>query len=83
MTPKLTTLDSGLRVVSYQMPQLQTTSLGIWVKAGARNESAAQNGIAHYLEHMAFKGTSKRSALQIAEEIEDVAARSTPQPPWR
>lgn len=72
MTPKLTTLDSGLRVVSYQMPELQTTSLGIWVKAGARNESAAQNGIAHYLEHMAFKGTSKRSALQIAEEIEDV-----------
>ena len=72
MTPKLTTLDSGLRVVSYRMPQLQTTSLGIWVKAGARNETAAQNGIAHYLEHMAFKGTSKRNALQIAEEIEDV-----------
>ncbi|MEM8687113.1 MAG: pitrilysin family protein [Pseudomonadota bacterium] len=72
MTPKLTTLDSGLRVVSYQMPQLQTTSLGIWVKAGARNESTAQNGIALYLEHMAFKGTSKRNALQIAEEIEDV-----------
>ncbi|NNF77983.1 MAG: insulinase family protein [Rhizobiales bacterium] len=72
MSPKTTTLDSGLRVVSYEMPQLQTTSLGIWVKAGARNESAAQNGIAHYLEHMAFKGTSRRSALQIAEEIEDV-----------
>ncbi|MCP5080350.1 MAG: insulinase family protein [Alphaproteobacteria bacterium] len=72
MSPKTTTLDSGLRVVSYEMPQLQTTSLGIWVKAGARNESAAQNGIAHYLEHMAFKGTNRRSALQIAEEIEDV-----------
>ncbi len=72
MSPKVTKLDSGLRVVSYQMPELQTTSLGIWVKAGARNESEAQNGIAHYLEHMAFKGTSRRNALQIAEEIEDV-----------
>ena len=64
MSPKTTTLDSGLRIVSYEMPQLQTTSLGIWVKAGARNERAEQNGIAHYLEHMAFKGTSRRSALQ-------------------
>lgn len=72
MSPKVTTLDSGLRVVSYQMPELHTTSLGIWVKAGARNETEAQNGIAHYLEHMAFKGTSRRNALQIAEEIEDV-----------
>ncbi len=72
MSLKTTTLDSGLRVLSYEMPEFQTTSLGVWVKAGARNESAAQNGIAHYLEHMAFKGTSRRSALQIAEEIEDV-----------
>ncbi len=71
MTPEITTLENGLRVVSYEMP-LQTTALGIFVKAGARNETEQQNGIAHLLEHMAFKGTSRRSAYQIAEEIEDV-----------
>ena len=54
------------------MPGLQSASVGIWVTAGGRHERAEQNGIAHFLEHMAFKGTKKRSALQIAEEIEDV-----------
>lgn len=72
MTAQITTLDSSLRVVSYEMPEMQTTSLGVYVRAGARNETKAQNGIAHLLEHMAFKGTNKRTALQIAEEIEDV-----------
>ncbi|MEM7425855.1 MAG: pitrilysin family protein [Pseudomonadota bacterium] len=72
MKPEITTLESGLRVVSYEMPSLQTAALGIFVKAGARNETAQQNGIAHLLEHMAFKGTRSRSAYQIAEEIEDV-----------
>ena len=54
------------------MPGLQSASVGIWVTAGGRHERAEQNGIAHFLEHMAFKGTQKRSALRIAEEIEDV-----------
>lgn len=72
MTAQITTLDSSLRVVSYEMPEMQTTSLGVYVRAGARNETKAQNGIAHLLEHMAFKGTNRRTALQIAEEIEDV-----------
>ncbi|MCB1350182.1 MAG: insulinase family protein, partial [Maritimibacter sp.] len=54
------------------MPGLESASLGIWVTAGGRHERAAENGIAHFLEHMAFKGTRRRSALQIAEEIEDV-----------
>jgi len=54
------------------MPGLQSASIGIWVEAGARDERPEQNGIAHFLEHMAFKGTARRSALQIAEEIEDV-----------
>ncbi len=54
------------------MPGLGSASVGIWVTAGARNERAEQNGIAHFLEHMAFKGTQNRSALQIAEAIEDV-----------
>jgi predicted Zn-dependent peptidase len=54
------------------MPNLQSASLGVWVSAGGRHERANQNGIAHFLEHMAFKGTKARSALDIAEAIEDV-----------
>ena len=54
------------------MPGLQSAALGIWVTAGGRYERLEQNGIAHFLEHMAFKGTKKRTALQIAEAIEDV-----------
>ena len=72
MTVEITTLANGFRIVTEAMPGLQSASVGVWVDAGTRNESAAQNGIAHFLEHMAFKGTSRRSALQIAEEIEDV-----------
>ncbi|MEE8534091.1 MAG: pitrilysin family protein [Alphaproteobacteria bacterium] len=70
--PTLTTLDSGLRVVSVDMPGLETAAVGVWVDAGARCESAEHNGISHLLEHMAFKGTHRRNALQIAEEIESV-----------
>tara|TARA_Y100000385_G_C13100558_1_gene644253 strand:- start:1510 stop:2718 length:1209 start_codon:yes stop_codon:yes gene_type:complete len=54
------------------MPGLKSASLGVWVGAGGRHERSEQNGIAHFLEHMAFKGTEKRNSLQIAEAIEDV-----------
>jgi predicted Zn-dependent peptidase len=70
--PQITTLPSGLRVVSHEMPTLETVSLGVWVAAGARHETATENGISHMLEHMAFKGTARRSARAIAEEIEQV-----------
>ncbi len=69
---QMTTLPNGLRVVSEHMPGLQSASIGIWVAAGGRHERSEQNGVAHFLEHMAFKGTRRRSALQIAEAIEDV-----------
>lgn len=72
MTTRLTTLDNGLRIVTEAMPGLKSASAGIWVMAGGRHERPEQNGIAHFLEHMAFKGTGRRTALQIAEEIEDV-----------
>lgn len=72
MTVKLHTLPNGFRVVSELMPGLQSASIGIWVLAGGRHERPEQNGIAHFLEHMAFKGTKTRNALQIAEAIEDV-----------
>ena len=69
---RITTLSNGLRIVTEAMPRLETASMGVWVDAGARHERAEVNGIAHMLEHMAFKGTNKRSARRIAEEIEDV-----------
>ena len=72
MTIELHTLSNGFRVVTEHMPGLQSASVGIWVNAGGRHETAAQNGIAHFLEHMAFKGTRSRTSLQIAEAIEDV-----------
>ena len=72
MTVLIHTLPNGFRIVTERMEGLASASIGIWVDAGARHEEAAQNGIAHFLEHMAFKGTSRRTALQIAEEIEDV-----------
>ncbi|WBU53647.1 pitrilysin family protein [Paracoccus sp. SCSIO 75233] len=68
----ITTLPNGLRIVTRRMPSLHSATLGVWVNAGGRDERAEQNGIAHFLEHMAFKGTATRTALQIAEEIEDV-----------
>ncbi len=69
---RLTTLPNGFRIVSEYMPGLASAAVGVWVMAGARHERAEENGIAHFLEHMAFKGTTRRTALQIAEEIEDV-----------
>ena len=72
MTINLTTLPNGLRIVTERMPGIASASVGVWVLAGGRHEAVEQNGIAHFLEHMAFKGTKRRSALQIAEEIEDV-----------
>ena len=72
MSVELTTLPNGFRIVTEHMPSLQSASLGVWVSAGGRHERADQNGIAHFLEHMAFKGTKRRSALEIAEAIEDV-----------
>ncbi len=72
MTTDLTTLSNGIRVVTHHMPALETVSLGVWVAVGARHEREDQHGLAHFLEHMAFKGTKKRSARQIADEIESV-----------
>jgi predicted Zn-dependent peptidase len=72
MTVTVTELPNGLRVVSDTMDQVETVSLGAWVEVGARDEDADINGISHLLEHMAFKGTQRRDAKAIAEEIENV-----------
>lgn len=72
MTGEVTTLANGLRIVSQTMPHLETLALGVYVGVGARHESPEISGISHLLEHMAFKGTARRSARAIAEEIESV-----------
>ncbi len=72
MSVRTTTLDNGMTVITDDMPHLESASLGIWVKAGSRSEREDEHGISHVLEHMAFKGTKSRSALQIASAIEDV-----------
>jgi predicted Zn-dependent peptidase len=72
MSVHFTTLPNGLRIVTDRMDAVETVSIGIWVDVGTRHEPAAINGVAHLLEHMAFKGTERRSALAIAEEIEAV-----------
>lgn len=71
-TPRFTTLPNGLRVVSVQMPHLESAAIGVWVNIGARDEAPQMHGISHLLEHMAFKGTRRRNAQQIAETIEAV-----------
>ncbi|MEM9031005.1 MAG: pitrilysin family protein [Pseudomonadota bacterium] len=72
MTVKTHTLPNGFRIVTENMPGLKSAALGVWVTAGGRHERADQNGIAHFLEHMAFKGTETRDAQAIAEAIENV-----------
>lgn len=72
MSVRLTTLPNGFRIVTGRMDAVETVSLGVWVDVGTRHEPKAVNGVAHLLEHMAFKGTKRRAAAAIAEEIEAV-----------
>ncbi|HYE00653.1 MAG TPA: pitrilysin family protein [Alphaproteobacteria bacterium] len=75
MSIQVTTLSNGLRVATDTMPHVETVSLGAWVAAGTRNERPEVNGVAHLLEHMVFKGTARRSAQAIAEEVEAVGGQ--------
>ncbi|MET0667241.1 MAG: pitrilysin family protein [Methyloceanibacter sp.] len=72
MSVERSELANGLTVVSHAMPEVETVSLGLWIGAGSRSEAHTEHGVAHFLEHMAFKGTARRSARDIAEEIEAV-----------
>ena len=69
---EISRLSNGLTVVTDRMDHLESAALGIWVKAGSRDEGASEHGLSHLLEHMAFKGTDSRSARDIAEQIENV-----------
>ena len=68
-------LDNGLRVVVENIEYVNSVSVGLWVENGSRNETEKNSGISHFIEHMLFKGTSHRTAKQIAEEIEDVGGQ--------
>ncbi|HLM38743.1 MAG TPA: insulinase family protein, partial [Microvirga sp.] len=68
----ITRLDNGLTVATEPMPEIATATLGVWVGAGSRHEQPHEHGLSHLIEHMAFKGTARRSARAIAEDIENV-----------
>lgn len=72
MSVEISKLASGLTVVTDKMPHLETAALGVWAGVGGRDEKPNEHGISHLLEHMAFKGTTKRSSREIVEEIEAV-----------
>ena len=76
MQSKISTLKSGLRIITANFPQLESVSLGLWVKTGSAYEKPEVNGISHFLEHMSFKGTERRTAKEISEAIEDVGGQS-------
>jgi predicted Zn-dependent peptidase len=67
-----TSLDNGIRVVTETIPHVRSVSLGVWADVGSRDESSSQNGISHFLEHMVFKGTSRRSVRDIAQSLESL-----------
>ncbi len=75
MTQEISTLKNGLRIAADEMKDVETVSIGVFVGTGSRNESIEINGISHFLEHMAFKGTKTRNARQIAEEFENIGGR--------
>jgi predicted Zn-dependent peptidase len=72
MNVEITKLSNGLTIISDVMPQLESAAVGVWIDCGSRHETRPIMGVSHMLEHMAFKGTERRSARAIAEEIEAV-----------
>ncbi len=74
-TQEIITLKNGLCVAADEMKDIETVSIGVFVNTGSRNENKSNNGISHFLEHMAFKGTQARTARQIAEEFEGIGGR--------
>lgn len=75
MTSEITTLNSGLRIITDSVPSVESVSIGVWVDVGTRNEDMAHNGVAHMVEHMLFNGTPTRSSLEIAEAVETVGGQ--------
>ncbi len=72
MGVEVSRLSNGMTVATEKLPHIESVALGIWVRSGSRNERDDEHGVAHLLEHMAFKGTGMRSAWDIASQIENV-----------
>src|SRR5258707_14074260 len=72
---EMTTLANGVRVITEVMPHVRSVSVGIWVGSGSRRETAEQNGISHFIEHMLFKGTTSRSAEDIARSVDSIGGK--------
>ena len=68
-------LPNGVRILTEALPYVRSVSVGIWTKSGSRYETPRQNGVSHFIEHMAFKGTARRSALQLAEEMDGIGGQ--------
>jgi len=75
-TVNKTVLQNGIRILTKKMPYVRSVSMGIWVNVGARDEGLTENGLSHFIEHMVFKGTKKRSAFQIAKEFDAIGGHS-------
>src|SRR5437763_5623602 len=69
---EMTNLANGVRVITEAMPHVRSVSVGIWIGTGSRRESSEQNGLSHFIEHMLFKGTTNRSALEIARSVDSI-----------
>src|SRR5258708_9404062 len=74
-------LDTGLRLITETMPHVRSVSLGVWLTRGSRHESVDRSGIAHFVEHMLFKGTATRSAEDIAQAIDSIGGELYAFPP--
>ena len=75
-TVNKTVLNNGIRIVSKKMLHVHSVSMGVWVNAGARDESLSESGLCHFIEHMIFKGTKKRTAFQIAKEFDAIGGQT-------
>src|SRR5664279_6566666 len=69
---RVTQLQNGLTVATAEMPHMQSVSVGLWVGVGSRYEPARLNGVCHFIEHLLFKGTKKRSAKEISQAVEGI-----------
>jgi predicted Zn-dependent peptidase len=74
--PVKTILDNGVRIITHQIPHVRSVSMGVWVNVGARDETAQESGLSHFIEHMIFKGTAQRSAFQIAKEFDAIGGQT-------
>ena len=78
VNPKVSqsTLDNGVRIVTMAMPHVRSVSMGVWVHVGARDETEDESGLSHFIEHMIFEGTDRRSAFQIAKEFDAIGGQT-------